>query len=269
VKSEEMLGAMLLSWNNVAYYQSLMADIRVAIAAGRYADFAAETKAEGARGDIPARPRGASDRGPVVLEDGHAVDLPGAHGGLWCDATGKLRGAAMKAVFVQVKCQIGKAYKVAEEIAEAEIASADTFPSCHEDAAAPPDGPGGGYLRVYRHPGMPDGLPAWFWVACDGHVGTAYGYKTTAKEAAPAAEGAWTAIRRGRNAKSPAPAVSGTGLHLPLRQQPSSRSSGGDRGPMSLRGAVCCSAIPTRGSRDSISNSRDHAAAAIQRDPGC
>lgn len=47
---------MLLSWNNVAYYQSLMADIRVAIAAGRYADFAAETKAEGARGDIPARP---------------------------------------------------------------------------------------------------------------------------------------------------------------------------------------------------------------------
>jgi DNA-binding Lrp family transcriptional regulator len=30
---------------------------------------------------------------------------------------------AMKAVFVQVKCHLGKAYKVAEEIAEAEIAS--------------------------------------------------------------------------------------------------------------------------------------------------
>jgi DNA-binding Lrp family transcriptional regulator len=29
----------------------------------------------------------------------------------------------MKAVFVQIKCQLGKAYKVAEEIAEADIAS--------------------------------------------------------------------------------------------------------------------------------------------------
>ena len=53
VKSEEMLGAMLLSWNNVAYYQSLMAGVRAAIAAGRYSDFVAETKAEWARGDIP------------------------------------------------------------------------------------------------------------------------------------------------------------------------------------------------------------------------
>ena len=55
VKSEEMLGAMLLTWNNLAYYQSLMAGIRAAIAGGRYADFVAETKAGWARGDIPAR----------------------------------------------------------------------------------------------------------------------------------------------------------------------------------------------------------------------
>ena len=31
VKSGEMLGAMLLSWNNLAYYEGLMADIRAAI----------------------------------------------------------------------------------------------------------------------------------------------------------------------------------------------------------------------------------------------
>ena len=53
VKSEEMLGAMLLSWNNVAYYEHLMADVRAAIAGGRYGDFVAARKEEWARGDIP------------------------------------------------------------------------------------------------------------------------------------------------------------------------------------------------------------------------
>jgi len=52
VKSEEMLGAMLLTQNNVSYYQTLMQGTREAIAAGRYADFVAETKAGWARGDI-------------------------------------------------------------------------------------------------------------------------------------------------------------------------------------------------------------------------
>jgi queuine tRNA-ribosyltransferase len=45
VKSGEMLGAMLLSWANVAYYQELMDGIRHAIEAGRFADFATETRA--------------------------------------------------------------------------------------------------------------------------------------------------------------------------------------------------------------------------------
>jgi queuine tRNA-ribosyltransferase len=45
VKAGEMLGAMLLTWNNLAYYQALMADARAAIAEGRYAAFVAETKA--------------------------------------------------------------------------------------------------------------------------------------------------------------------------------------------------------------------------------
>ena len=55
VKSGEMLGAMLLSWANVAYYQSLMAGIRAAIAEGRYADFVAQAKAGWARGEtLPA-----------------------------------------------------------------------------------------------------------------------------------------------------------------------------------------------------------------------
>jgi len=55
VRCNEMLGAMLLSWNNIAYYQYLMAGIRDAISAGRYADFVVETKAGWAAGDIPAR----------------------------------------------------------------------------------------------------------------------------------------------------------------------------------------------------------------------
>jgi len=45
VKSEEYLGAMLLSWANVAFYQELMAAMRAAIAGGRFARWAAETKA--------------------------------------------------------------------------------------------------------------------------------------------------------------------------------------------------------------------------------
>ncbi len=55
VKANEILGAMLLSWANVAYYQELMQSIRAAISAGRLADFAAETRALWARGDLPPR----------------------------------------------------------------------------------------------------------------------------------------------------------------------------------------------------------------------
>jgi len=55
VKSEEILGAMLLTSVNLAYYQSLMAGLRAAIAAGRAGDFVAEAKEGWARGDIPAR----------------------------------------------------------------------------------------------------------------------------------------------------------------------------------------------------------------------
>ena len=54
VKANEMLGAMLLSTINLAYYQELMAGMREAIAAGRFADFHAATMAGWAEGDIPA-----------------------------------------------------------------------------------------------------------------------------------------------------------------------------------------------------------------------
>ncbi len=40
VKSGELLGQVLLSWHNVAYYQGLMARIRAAIREGTFADFA-------------------------------------------------------------------------------------------------------------------------------------------------------------------------------------------------------------------------------------
>ena len=54
VRSQEALAGMLLTWNNLAYYQSLMQGIREAITAGRMNDFAAETSERWARGDLPA-----------------------------------------------------------------------------------------------------------------------------------------------------------------------------------------------------------------------
>ncbi|MDI4662817.1 tRNA guanosine(34) transglycosylase Tgt [Xanthobacter autotrophicus] len=53
VRCEEMLGAMLISWANIHYYQQLMAGARKAIAEGRYGDYVAGVKAGWARGDIP------------------------------------------------------------------------------------------------------------------------------------------------------------------------------------------------------------------------
>lgn len=53
IRSNESLGGMLLSWNNLAYYQELMAGIRQAIEEGRYTDFMAETQENWKRGDLP------------------------------------------------------------------------------------------------------------------------------------------------------------------------------------------------------------------------
>jgi queuine tRNA-ribosyltransferase len=44
VKANEILGAMLLTWANVAYYQELMNGIREAIAGRRFSEFSAETR---------------------------------------------------------------------------------------------------------------------------------------------------------------------------------------------------------------------------------
>jgi queuine tRNA-ribosyltransferase len=44
-KSDEMLGPMLLTWHNLAYYQRLMRELRAAVIAGRLAAFAASTRA--------------------------------------------------------------------------------------------------------------------------------------------------------------------------------------------------------------------------------
>ncbi len=52
VKSGEILGMMLLTWVNLAYYQSLMKGMRQAIGAGCFAEFAAKTKADWAQGDL-------------------------------------------------------------------------------------------------------------------------------------------------------------------------------------------------------------------------
>ena len=54
IRSGELLGMMLLSWANIAYYQSLMQGIRAAIAERRFEDFRLQTKEQWKRGGIPA-----------------------------------------------------------------------------------------------------------------------------------------------------------------------------------------------------------------------
>jgi queuine tRNA-ribosyltransferase len=44
VRSNEILGMMLLTWNNLAYYQELMAGMRKAIAEKQFADFREQVK---------------------------------------------------------------------------------------------------------------------------------------------------------------------------------------------------------------------------------
>jgi queuine tRNA-ribosyltransferase len=51
-KADEILGMMLLTWVNLAYYQDLMAHLRAAIAAGRLNDEIGQIKAGWAAGDI-------------------------------------------------------------------------------------------------------------------------------------------------------------------------------------------------------------------------
>ncbi|POF29467.1 tRNA guanosine(34) transglycosylase Tgt [Roseibium marinum] len=53
VRAGEGLAGMLLTWNNIAYYQQLMQGMRDAIEAGGFEDFYARTKEDWARGDIP------------------------------------------------------------------------------------------------------------------------------------------------------------------------------------------------------------------------
>jgi queuine tRNA-ribosyltransferase len=53
VRSQEALGAMLLTWNNLSYYQRLMQDMRDAIEAGAFEARAAGITEGWARGDIP------------------------------------------------------------------------------------------------------------------------------------------------------------------------------------------------------------------------
>jgi queuine tRNA-ribosyltransferase len=51
VKSGEILAMMLLTWNNLSYYQDLMAGARAAISGGRYADYCAAVNEEWERGE--------------------------------------------------------------------------------------------------------------------------------------------------------------------------------------------------------------------------
>ncbi|WP_349368018.1 tRNA guanosine(34) transglycosylase Tgt [Salinarimonas sp.] len=66
VRSNEILAMMLLTWNNLAYYQDLMAGLRRAIREKRLEDFVAETKEGWAKG--------AADDGAEPVGDGGAVE---------------------------------------------------------------------------------------------------------------------------------------------------------------------------------------------------
>ena len=52
VRADEILGMMLLTWHNLAYYQHLMAGMRDAIESGGFADFGAATEEGWERGDV-------------------------------------------------------------------------------------------------------------------------------------------------------------------------------------------------------------------------
>lgn len=54
VKAEEILGMMLITGINLAYYQELMAGLRHAISVGQLNDFIAQTKQGWEQGDLPA-----------------------------------------------------------------------------------------------------------------------------------------------------------------------------------------------------------------------
>ena len=58
VRSSEILGMILLTWNNIWYYQDLMAGLRKAIEEGRIVDHVAEVKADWARGSALNSPAG-------------------------------------------------------------------------------------------------------------------------------------------------------------------------------------------------------------------
>jgi queuine tRNA-ribosyltransferase len=53
IRTEEILGAMILSQINLSYYQELVRGSRAAIEAGAHADYAAATRARWAQGDLP------------------------------------------------------------------------------------------------------------------------------------------------------------------------------------------------------------------------
>ncbi|CTQ74910.1 tRNA guanosine(34) transglycosylase Tgt [Roseibium alexandrii] len=53
-RAGEALSGMLLTWNNIAYYQTLMQGMRDAIEESRFEEFYAKTKEDWARGDIAA-----------------------------------------------------------------------------------------------------------------------------------------------------------------------------------------------------------------------
>ncbi len=63
-RAHEIISSMLLTWHNLQYFQDLMADMRAAIGAGRFAAFQADFHARRAQGDIAPIAPTCPDAGP-------------------------------------------------------------------------------------------------------------------------------------------------------------------------------------------------------------
>ncbi len=73
VRANEILGMMLLTWNNLSYYQSLMAGLRVAVKARSLADYGREVRDGWLRGDPVQDATDAQEAGPRVQGVGQST----------------------------------------------------------------------------------------------------------------------------------------------------------------------------------------------------
>ena len=76
-RAKEIIASMLMTWHNLRYYQTLMAQMREAIAAGRFAQWEARFREDRARGDVEPLCRAVA--GPRGSVRSVKIDVTGAY----------------------------------------------------------------------------------------------------------------------------------------------------------------------------------------------